>query len=101
RLRRLEKRESRKQRESRIASEEARESRARIWEAQKQSLRDKSRKRRATPGNPDSEKRKKVLLALKIEVLTKYSRNGVLSCSCPGCTVRDVEFLSLDHVAGN
>jgi len=100
-VRRLERRESRKEREIRVVSSEARKAQIKSWEDRKKITRDKARKRRATPGNHDSENRKKVLAALKIEVLTRYSRNQILSCSCPGCTVTNVEFLSLDHIAGN
>ena len=36
--------------------------------------------------------------ALKIEVLTHYGPLGILGCCGEGCTVADVDMLSLDHV---
>lgn len=41
----------------------------------------------------------KYRLRLRFEVLTHYSE-GCPKCSCPGCSVDQVEFLSLDHIAG-
>jgi|GEM_PF-3497826 len=35
--------------------------------------------------------------ALRIEVLTHYSPNGVLCCSWEGCLVSDIDMLVLDH----
>jgi hypothetical protein len=37
---------------------------------------------------------------LRLEVLTCYSPNGVLGCSCPGCKESAVEFMTLDHIDG-
>src|ERR1035437_8470913 len=34
----------------------------------------------------------------KIEALTHYGKNGTLACCWEGCTVNDVDMLSLDHV---
>lgn len=34
---------------------------------------------------------------LKLEVLTRYSPDQKLHCSCPGCEVDNIDLLSLDH----
>lgn len=36
--------------------------------------------------------------ALKLEVLTHYSPNETLGCSWEGCSITDVDMLSLDHI---
>jgi hypothetical protein len=38
------------------------------------------------------------MAALKLEVLTFYSPNHILGCCWSGCTVADIDMLSLDHV---
>src|SRR5271165_2992707 len=38
-------------------------------------------------------------LAIKEEVLTHYSPNGVLGCCWLDCGVCDIDMLSLDHIA--
>src|ERR1700681_4385069 len=35
---------------------------------------------------------------IRIEVLTRYSPNGVLCCSWDGCLVDDIDMLVLDHI---
>lgn len=35
--------------------------------------------------------------AVKLAVLTAYSANGDIVCSCPGCDERDIRVLGLDH----
>lgn len=37
-------------------------------------------------------------MLLKILVLTHYGKNGKLFCCWPGCDVKDVDCLTLDHV---
>lgn len=36
--------------------------------------------------------------ALKLEVLTRYGKNGTLQCCWDGCGVVDIDVLTLDHV---
>jgi hypothetical protein len=43
-------------------------------------------------------KLKKAREDLKLEVLTRYSVNGILGCSCSGCTETLIDFLTLDHL---
>lgn len=45
--------------------------------------------------------RKRSNLKLKIDVLTHYGKSGRLLCQWPGCRVRDVDCLSLDHIAND
>jgi hypothetical protein len=35
---------------------------------------------------------------LKLEVLTRYSPNNVLGCSCPRCPITSVELLGIHHI---
>jgi hypothetical protein len=100
RLRKVEHRESHTEREHRLVSAEARAARIKEWERRKKKQRDRARKRRATPGNQDAARRNKVLRALKLEVLTHYSLNCVLGCSCDGCHATALEQLTLDHLSG-
>ena len=44
----------------------------------------------------DQNTRKKV--ARKAKVLAHYSPNGVLGCSWEGCSITDIDMLSLDHI---
>lgn len=38
------------------------------------------------------------MATLKLEVLTHYSPDHILKCSCVDCVVMDIDMLSLDHV---
>jgi hypothetical protein len=38
---------------------------------------------------------------LKVEVLTRYGKGGVLLCCWRGCAVSDIDCLTLDHVRNN
>ena len=42
------------------------------------------------------ERRRRAIL--KVEVLSHYSPHGILGCSWEGCTVTDVDMLTLDHI---
>lgn len=42
--------------------------------------------------------RSETLLAIKLEVLSRYGKNGMPVCCWPGCAVSDPDMLSLDHV---
>lgn len=46
------------------------------------------------------EYRKKYNRRIKFEVFSKYSVDGFPRCSCPGCNVSLLEFLTLDHILG-
>lgn len=37
-------------------------------------------------------------ICVKVEVLTHYSPDGVLGCCWEGCSVSDIDMLSLDHI---
>lgn len=39
-------------------------------------------------------------LKVKIRVLTYYSPNKILHCSCPRCDVDILDFLTIDHIGG-
>jgi hypothetical protein len=43
---------------------------------------------------------KKQYALLRIEVLTKYC-GGTPYCQCPGCNVKIIEFLNIDHIYGD
>jgi len=45
-----------------------------------------------------NESNKKVCQKLKIEILTIYGKNQELCCNWTGCSVDDVDMLTLDHV---
>jgi hypothetical protein len=50
---------------------------------------------------PECKKRRKEQQEmLKVEVLAHYGVNNTPNCVWPGCTVDDVDMLSLDHING-
>jgi hypothetical protein len=100
RIRKLERRESEAERDHRLVSVAARAAREAAWKLKKKAQRDRARKRRATPGNQDVAKRRKILQALKLAVLSWYSPDRKLGCSCPGCHIRALPLLTLDHEDG-
>lgn len=46
------------------------------------------------------DKRKLREAQLKEEVLTYYSKDQILGCSCQGCKIQNLKFLTIDHING-
>jgi hypothetical protein len=52
----------------------------------------------AIPETYSTERKRTARLNTKLEVLTHYSHRGILGCCWEGCSVYDLDMLTLDHI---